>query len=535
MLVVKTTSPATSPPPAKLHPSKTAPSSRTTVARLRPYSNLRSRPVVVYKLSTNYSTHHPTRQSPPVVRGVRRPAQERLPAHRPPLREVHKREVRPFSGRDPTSFTHPAPRRAAHRLDEPQERDPTPENQFRVKRREGRLVSEETRRCLLEGQLLLLGGVRCVIRRHEIEDALTQGLDNPLAIFFRPEGWVYPVHPIERGDQAVRQRQVVRRGIRGDVRPIFEVPDESRRERGRDVGYVDLRPRLGREHERRGRRRVLGAGRRARDPGKRGIDPVVHDARGERVVLAVQDHGQARRTRVEHPIAQHARRSRPEPVVRDAERAGLLEQAHLREALAFEPRVHGGGDVGPHPALFLDAPDEATHDDWPVHDGIRIGHHHDPGEAAGGGRRRAALDALLVLAARRAPVGVHVHEAGEEVEPIGVQLARAPQPVAYLGDAALADAHVGDAVETVARVEDVCLADNELGRGPVAAVQAATSCAAPVASARTAERTWTPAATWSGIRDEPSRTTSPEISTPLLTGPGCMTRTPSPRCRLETP
>src|SRR5215207_6912659 len=358
MLVVKTTSPATSPSPAKLHPSKTAPSSRTTVARLRPYSKLRSRPVM-YKLSTNYSTHRPTRQSPPEVRGVRRPAQERLPAHRPPLREVHQREVRWFSGRDSTSFTHPAPRRAAHRLDEPRERDPTPENQLRVERCEGRLVSEETRRCLLEGQLLLLGGVRRVIRRHEIEDALTQGLDNPLAIFFRPEGWVYPVHPIERGDQAVRQRQVVRRGIRGDVRPIFEEPDEGRRKSGRDVGYVDLRPRLGREHERRGRRRVLGAGRRARDPGKRGIDPVVHDARGERVVLAVQDHGQPRRTRVEHPIAQHARRSRPEPVVRDAERAGLLEQAHLREALAFEPRVHGGGDVGPHPGLFLDAAADA--------------------------------------------------------------------------------------------------------------------------------------------------------------------------------
>src|SRR5215208_2926273 len=531
MLVVKTTSPATSPSPAKLHPSKTAPSSRTTVARLRPYSKLRSRPVM-YKLSTNYSTHRPTRQSPPEVRGVRRPAQERLPAHRPPLREVHKREVRWFSGRDPTSFTHPAPRRAAHRLDEPQERDPTPENQFRVKRREGRLVSEETRRCLLEGQLLLLGGVRCVIRRHEIEDALTQGLDNPLAIFFRPEGWVYPVHPIERGDQAVRQRQVVRRGIRGDVRPIFEEPDEGRRERGRDVGYVDLRPRLGREHQRRGRRRVLGAGRRARDPGKRGIDPVVHDARGERVVLAVQDHGQAGGAGVEHPVAQDASRCRSEPVVRDAKRAGLLEQAHLREPLAFQPRVQGGGDVGPHPGLSLDAPDEAAHDDRPVHDGVRVGHHHDPCEAAGGGRRGAALDAFLVLASRRAPVSVHVHEAGEEMEPVGVQLARPPQALAYLGDAAPTDTHVGDAVEGVTRVEDVGVADDEVSPDPV---QAATSWAAPAASTSIAERTWTPADTWSGIRDAPSRTTSPEISIPLLTGPGCITSTPSSRCRLETP
>src|SRR4028119_1753538 len=37
MLVVKTTSPATSPSPAKLHPLKTDPSSRTSVARLPPW------------------------------------------------------------------------------------------------------------------------------------------------------------------------------------------------------------------------------------------------------------------------------------------------------------------------------------------------------------------------------------------------------------------------------------------------------------------------------------------------------------------
>src|SRR5215210_3733838 len=151
MLVVKTTSPATSPSPAKLHPSKTAPSSRTTVARLRLYSKLDSRPVV-HQISTNYSTHDPTRQHSPQIRGVRRPAQERLPAHRPPLREVHEREVRGSSGRDPTSLTYPPPRSAAHRLDQPREREPSPEDQLRVEHREGRLVAQEPRRGLLEGQ-----------------------------------------------------------------------------------------------------------------------------------------------------------------------------------------------------------------------------------------------------------------------------------------------------------------------------------------------------------------------------------------------
>src|SRR5215212_4619973 len=244
MLVVKTTSPATSPSPAKLHPSKTEPSSSTTVARLRPCSKLHSRPVVD-QLSANYSTHYPTRQLMPEIRRVRGPAQERLTANRPSLREVDEREVRGRPCRDPTTLADPAPRRAAHRPDQPWERDPTPpEDQLGVEGGEGGLVPQEPWCGLLEGQLLLLRGVRRVIRRHEVEDAIAQGFVNPLAVYFRPEGRVYPVHTVERGDEPVGQRQVVRRGIRGYVSPVLEEPDESRGERGRDVGYVDLRPRL---------------------------------------------------------------------------------------------------------------------------------------------------------------------------------------------------------------------------------------------------------------------------------------------------
>src|SRR5918994_7669960 len=100
MLVVKTTSPATSPSPAKHQPPKTAPSSRTKVARLRPWASPwvgprlgpplcscckpRSRPVV-YRLSTNYSTHDPARQTASQVRGVGGTADQGLPAHYPLL------------------------------------------------------------------------------------------------------------------------------------------------------------------------------------------------------------------------------------------------------------------------------------------------------------------------------------------------------------------------------------------------------------------------------------------------------------------
>ena len=56
--------------------------------------------------------------------------------------------------------------------------------------------------------------------------------------------------------------------------------------------------------------------------------------------------------------------------------------------------------------------------------------------------------------------------------------------------------------------------DDQFSGGAIPQHHAATLWTAPVERARTAERTQTPAATWSGMSDEASSTTSPEISTP---------------------
>src|SRR5918997_6481164 len=187
MLVVKTTSPATSPSPAKLQPRKAAPSSRTRVARLRPWfdsslgstlracSKPRSRPVV-YRLSTNYSTHDPARQPAAQVRGVGGTADQGPPLHHPLFGEVNEREVgRRPDGQAPP-LPDPPPRGTAHRLDEPRQGEPAAQHQLGVERGEGRLVPEKARRGLLHRQLLLLGGVRRVVGRHEVKDAALQAL-----------------------------------------------------------------------------------------------------------------------------------------------------------------------------------------------------------------------------------------------------------------------------------------------------------------------------------------------------------------------
>src|SRR5919106_2264519 len=216
MLVVKTTSPATTPSPAKLHPWKAAPSSRTSVALhrswfctpLRTSTKLRSCPFV-YRLSTNYCTHDPALQRPSEIRGVGRAADERTPPYRPLLRKVDEREIRRRSYGQAASCTDPASRGAAHSFDEARQREPFAEDQICVQHCEGRLVAEETWRCLFDRQLFLFRGVGRVVGRDEVEDTVAKELLEAGAVSLGPERRVDAVESVERGDEMLGQRQVV--------------------------------------------------------------------------------------------------------------------------------------------------------------------------------------------------------------------------------------------------------------------------------------------------------------------------------------
>src|SRR5215204_2239312 len=139
MLVAKTTSPAISPSPAKLHPWKAAPSSRTSVALHRPWHCLLLRTCtklcsssVVYRLSTNYSTHDTALQSPSEVGGVGRAADERTPPYRPLLRKVDERKICRRADGQAASGTDPATWGAAHRFDQAFQREPAAEDQIGI-------------------------------------------------------------------------------------------------------------------------------------------------------------------------------------------------------------------------------------------------------------------------------------------------------------------------------------------------------------------------------------------------------------------
>src|SRR5918994_960762 len=269
MLVVNTTSPATSPSPAKVQPAKAAPSSRTSVALLRPwlrtYSKLRSCSVV-YRRSANYSIHDAACQGTAEIRRVGRTADHGLPPDGPLLGEIHEREIRRPPDLQITALTYPPPRRATHRLHKSCQREPATQNQVGIQGGEGRLVTEEPRCGLLQRQLLLFRSVGRVVRSHEVEDTFAQRRLDATTVGGGPQWRIDAVESVQGRDQIVRQGEMVWCGVRGHVGPVLEEADEVGREGRGDVGYVNLRSRLRSQDEGRRGRRVLRAGRGTGEP-----------------------------------------------------------------------------------------------------------------------------------------------------------------------------------------------------------------------------------------------------------------------------
>ena len=133
----------------------------------------------MYQFATNYSTHDPAFQPPAEIGGVGGTADQRTPPDRPLLGEVNEREVRRRPCGQAAPITDPAAGAAAHRFDEPLEREAAAEDQVCVEGGEGRLVSQETGGGLLERELFLFGGVGRVVRGDEVEDAFAQGRPIP--------------------------------------------------------------------------------------------------------------------------------------------------------------------------------------------------------------------------------------------------------------------------------------------------------------------------------------------------------------------
>ena len=198
--------------------------------------------------------------------------------------------------------------------------------------------------------------------------------------------------------------------------------------------------------------------------------PLVHDAvAGELRVLLVEEDVAADQVLVLERPSHHPRRADRQPVVGEPDRAGLAHRGHLGQLAPFHPAGdradeadRDGRDVG---GLLA----QGAHLVGLVDDRIGVRHRDHPAVAARRGGAGAGLDVLLVLLAGAAQVDVGVEEGGEGVQAARVDLLgalrRLRRPgLGDLGDPAVADDEVAEAVEPRARVDDVGAADQQRPR-----------------------------------------------------------------------
>ncbi len=221
-------------------------------------------------------------------------------------------------------------------------------------------------------------------------------------------------------DGLMRQRQVVRRGLRG--RPLGPVPQqlnaggrgEVRDVQRRPAGPLPrLAPLLQRPHLR--LRMLAGHAKLTR---QRTV--VHHPAGGERFVLGMSDEDQPQLSAAQQGLTSLSEGAQHERVVADRDAAGIAQGREVRERLAVIAAGRGADDAHPAPRRAPDARADLPHVVRGVGCRAGVGHCADGCEAAADGRARPALDRLLLLGAGLAQVHVQVNQPGADDLPGGV-------------------------------------------------------------------------------------------------------------------
>ena len=290
--------------------------------------------------------------------------------------------------------------------------------------RESRLQPEHARPRGLPLGVLVLVGVRGVVGRDHVDDALGQGVPHRPRVVRGAQRRVDLVDRVVAGEPGVGEQQVVRRHLRahahaGGLRGAQHVDRPG-------GGHVaDVQPRAGLAGQRAVPRDdgLLRGGRPALQP-QPGRDGALVGlcAVGEPVVLGVLGDDDVERRGVLQRAAHDQRVVDALPVVAEHPhlRAARGHRAELGELRALQPDgdradrddVHQGG-VAPEPPHLLDHPGG-------VGDRVGVGHRVHGGEAAERRGARAGRDGLGVLPARLAQVRVQVDQARQRDQPGGV-------------------------------------------------------------------------------------------------------------------
>ncbi len=300
--------------------------------------------------------------------------------------------------------------------------------------------------------------MRGVVGADAVGDAAAKRFDQRLAVVLGAKRRVHLEPRVEAADLFVGEHQVMRRQLGRQLRAVrLGRGDRLDRNAGREV--LDVGPRVLVEAE----GAVAGDHRRLGDvwhPGEaeRGRDrPLPHHpvAGQRRVLLVEEDRAPGEPLVLERP-AHHPGVGDRQPVVGEAERAGLAQRRHLGQLAPLHAAGDGRDEAGRDDRLGLGPLAERRDDRGIVDDRVGVRHRDDPAVAARGGGPGPGLDVLAVLLAGRPQMDVRVEEGREGVEPAGVDL------LAAVGK--LAVARFGDRCDPPGADHDVAVAI-ELGAG----------------------------------------------------------------------
>ncbi len=286
-------------------------------------------------------------------------------------------------------------------------------HQVRDAERQRRLQPHDAARCLGKRPRLLLGAVRSMVRRDDVDGAVLQPLDDGVAVGMRAQRRVHLRHRALCKHGLLGQREVMRRRLGGDARAhLLGQAHEFHGIARADVLDVHARAGVQRQHAVARHQHVLGQRRRAAKPQRLGHRARVHARRlDERLVLFVKRQRQIELRRALHRLDHERLVHQRDAVVGKARRTGRGQALHVDDLLAG--KVLTDGSAGQHIDVAARTLVEHVAQRLCVVDGrLGVRHAHDRREPAARRRGRAGFDVFLVFEARIAEMHMHVHQAG---------------------------------------------------------------------------------------------------------------------------
>ncbi len=334
-------------------------------------------------------------------------------------------------------------------------------HQVRDAQGQRRLQPDDAARGLGERPRLLLGAVRRVVGRDDVDGAVFESLDDGVAVGVRAQRRVHLGHGALFEHGLLRQREMVRRRLGGDARA--ELLGQANHLHGvarADVLDVHARPGMQRQHAVARHQHVLGQRRSPAQPQRLRHRTGVHARRGdERLVFLVERQRQVELRRALHRFLHQRLVHERDAVVGESRRAGRGKPLHVDDFLAG--KVFADGSAGEHVDAACGAlVQHIAQRLFVVDGGLGVRHAHDRREPAGRRRCRPAFDVLFIGEARVAEVHVHVHQPRRHDAALGLHDALVVVRaliLADLRDLAVFQNQVEHVVDAALRVDDAAV------------------------------------------------------------------------------